>query len=90
MKYALFILVRGFPTKYQGNDEGEYAFYKVSDIANNVQLGNTYLSVCNNYISGEIAKEIKGCILPKDTVVFAKNWRSSQTEYEGLLPVQIA
>ena len=62
----------GFPTKYQGNDEGEYAFYKVSDIANNVQLGNTYLSVCNNYISGEIAKEIKGCILPKDTVVFAK------------------
>ena len=62
----------GFPTKYQGNDEGEYAFYKVSDIANNVQLGNTYLSVFNNYISGEIAKEIKGCILPKDTVVFAK------------------
>ena len=62
----------GFPTKYQGNDEGEHAFYKVSDIANNVQLGNTYLSVCNNYISGEIAKEIKGCILPKDTVVFAK------------------
>ena len=62
----------GFPTKYQGNDEGEYAFYKVGDIANNVQLGNKYLSVCNNYISGEVAKEIKGCILPKDTVVFAK------------------
>ena len=62
----------GFPTKYQGNDEGEYAFYKVGDIANNVQLGNTYLSVCNNYISVEVAKEIKGCILPKDTVVFAK------------------
>ncbi len=62
----------GFPKKYQGNDEGEYAFYKVGDIANNVQLGNTYLSVCNNYISGEVAKEIKGCILPKDTVVFAK------------------
>lgn len=51
----------GFPTKYQGNDEGEYAFYKVGDIANNVQLGNTYLSVCNNYISGEVAKEIKIC-----------------------------
>lgn len=69
---CVFYSGTGFPTKYQGNETGEYAFYKVGDIANNVQLGNVYLSVCNNYISGEVAQKINGCILPKDTVVFAK------------------
>ena len=34
--------------------------------------GKIYLELCNNYISKDIAKTIKGCILPKDTVVFAK------------------
>jgi len=62
----------GFPVKYQGKGRDELAFYKVGDIANNVVKGNTYLDVCNNYISRADAKEIKGTIVPKDTVVFAK------------------
>ena len=62
----------GFPTQYQGEIEGDYPFYKVSDIANNSTTGKIYLELCNNYISKDIAKTIKGCILPKDTVVFAK------------------
>ena len=62
----------GFPTQYQGGTEGEYPFYKVGDIAQNAAVGKVYLELCNNYISGEVAKTIKGCILPKDTVVFAK------------------
>ena len=62
----------GFPTQYQGRTEGEYPFYKVGDIAQNTATGKMYLEVCNNYISEDIAKTIKGCILPKDTVVFAK------------------
>ena len=62
----------GFPTQYQGEIEGEYPFYKVGDIANNATTGKIYLELCNNYISKDIAKTIKGCILPKDTVVFAK------------------
>ena len=62
----------GFPTKYQGETEGEYPFYKVGDIANNATAGKIYLELCNNYISSDVAKKIKGCILPKDTVVFAK------------------
>ena len=57
---------------YQGNESGELPFYKVGDIAANVSNGNDYLSFCNNYISYDVAKEIKGCILPKDVVVFAK------------------
>ena len=62
----------GFPTQYQGRTEGEYPFYKVGDIAQNAATGKVYLELCNNYISEDIAKTIKGCILPKDTVVFAK------------------
>ncbi len=62
----------GFPVKYQGEDNGELPFYKVGDIANNATAGNTYLSLCNNFISYGIAKEIRGTIIPADVVVFAK------------------
>lgn len=62
----------GFPTQYQGETDGDYPFYKVGDIANNATAGNVYLELCNNYISVDVAKKIKGCILPKDTIVFAK------------------
>ena len=62
----------GFPVAYQGKSDGELPFYKVGDIANNVAIGNVYLSLCNNYISRQEASEIRGSIIPKDTVVFAK------------------
>ena len=62
----------GFPVKYQGEGAGELPFYKVGDIANNVTFGNVYLKFCNNYISNDVAKEIKGTIIPADVVVFAK------------------
>ena len=62
----------GFPVAYQGKDSGELPFYKVGDIANNVSVGKTYLELCNNYISKEDARAIKGVIVPKGTVVFAK------------------
>lgn len=62
----------GFPVVYQGKENGELPFYKVGDIAANVASGNVYLSFCNNYISRQEAAEIKGTVLPKGTVVFAK------------------
>ena len=62
----------GFPTQYQGEDKGDYPFYKVSDIAKNVIVGNIYLELCSNYIDDVVVKKIKGCILPENTVVFAK------------------
>ena len=62
----------GFPVAYQGKDSGELPFFKVSDIANNVSAGNVHLSVCNNYVSRQEASKLKGTILPKGTVVFAK------------------
>ena len=77
MKYKLkdvcnFYSGTGFPTKYQGEIEGDYPFYKVGDIANNVIAGNIYLAMCNNYVSIDTVKKIKGCVLPPNTVVFAK------------------
>ena len=68
----MFYSGTGFPIQYQGQTKGEYPFYKVGDIANNAIAGKIYLELCNNYISSDVAKMIKGCILPKDTVVFAK------------------
>lgn len=69
---CMFYSGTGFPIRYQGQTKGEYPFYKVGDIANNAIAGKIYLELCNNYISSDVAKMIKGCILPKDTVVFAK------------------
>ena len=62
----------GFPKQYQGQLSGTYPFYKVGDIANNVVSGKIYLEQCNNYISEETLELIKGSIVPKNTVVFAK------------------
>lgn len=62
----------GFPTQYQGETSGDYPFYKVGDISRNVTKGNVYLQECDNYISADVAKKIKGTIVPADTVVFAK------------------
>ena len=62
----------GFPVAYQGKSEGELPFYKVGDIANNVLAGKNYLVICNNYILYDDVKKIKGTILPKGTIVFAK------------------
>lgn len=62
----------GFPTQYQGESSGDFPFYKVGDISKNVLNGHVYLTDCDNYISKEIAKKIKGTIVPANTVVFAK------------------
>ena len=62
----------GFPNNYQGCCTGKYPFYKVGDISRNVQEGNIFLVSCDNYVSDEVAKELRGVILPDKTVVFAK------------------
>lgn len=62
----------GFPIKYQGYGYGDLPFYKVSDIANNEIMGNCFLDVCNNYISYDTVREIKGTVIPRNVVVFAK------------------
>lgn len=69
---CVFFSGTGFPNVFQGRHSGKYPFYKVGDISKNVLLGNRELVACDNYIDDDIVKEIKGFILPPQTVVFAK------------------
>ncbi len=62
----------GFPEIYQGLSTGEYPFYKVGDISNNVTKGNIYLEECDNFISSDTVNVIHGTIIPPETIVFAK------------------
>jgi type I restriction enzyme S subunit len=62
----------GFPKSMQGESNGKYPFYKVGDISKSVQNGSIYLKECDNYINDNKLKIIKGKLLPKGTVVFAK------------------
>lgn len=60
----------GFPTRYQGKVEGEYPFYKVSDMNN--EGNSTFMIDSNNWISESVRKEIGANTFPKQTIVFAK------------------
>lgn len=60
----------GFPTKYQGEQEGDYPFFKVSDMNN---IGNeNILRSSNNYISENIRNLIAAKIIPVNAIIFAK------------------
>ena len=60
----------GFPTRYQGVLEGEYPFFKVSDMNND---GNTTFMVnSNNSISETVRKELGAYVFPPQSIVFAK------------------
>lgn len=62
----------GFPTRYQGVKHGRYPFYKVGDISRAVQSGCNYLLPADHYVEKDVVRELRGTILPKATVVFAK------------------
>ncbi len=62
----------GFPMVYQGKTAGKYPFYKVGDISKNVQLGNCYLKECDNYIDDEILNQLRGVLVPANSIAFAK------------------
>lgn len=60
----------GFPTKYQGEQAGDYPFFKVSDMNN---IGNeNILRSSNNYISENIRNLIAAKIIPVNAIIFAK------------------
>ena len=64
----------GFPRDKQGKLDGQFPFYKVGDISKNVQAGNRFLELCDNYIdTGDIPK-IENKVLPPNTITFSKNW----------------
>ncbi|MCI9766604.1 restriction endonuclease subunit S [Proteus mirabilis] len=60
----------GFPTKYQGKQEGDYPFFKVSDM-NNIGNENNLIN-SNNYISETVRNLISAKLIPVNAIVFAK------------------
>ena len=62
----------GFPEKFQGNKEGQYPFYKVSDISRAIEMGQRYISEANNYIDSDVLDKIRGKSVPSGTIIFAK------------------
>ena len=60
----------GFPVKYQGTVDGDYPFFKVSDMNNK---GNSILMVnSNNWVSRVVKTEIGATTFPRHSTVFAK------------------
>ena len=62
----------GFPDRFQGKRGGEFAFYKVSDISRTIEGGKKYISEARNYIDSDVLNTIRGKLVPKGTIIFAK------------------
>ena len=62
----------GFPEKYQGKTEGEYPFYKVSDISNSLQKGEYFITDSVNRIDRDTLKLLKAKLIPVGSTIFAK------------------
>lgn len=62
----------GFPERLQGNKDGEFPFYKVSDISAAADAGKILLTDAKNHIGREVLVELRAKPLPIGTTVFAK------------------
>jgi type I restriction enzyme S subunit len=60
----------GFKEQYQGVEQGDYPFIKVSDM--NLQGNEKYITCSANWISEETRKIIGARAFPKNSIVFAK------------------
>lgn len=58
----------GFPEDMQGRGEGEFPFFKVSDINGD----GLYLEISNNYVSAEDVREKKWNVIPRGSIITAK------------------
>lgn len=59
-----------FKEMYQGQTDGDYPFIKVSDM--NLPKNGKFILQANNWLSADVAKEIKAKAFEKGAVVFAK------------------
>lgn len=60
----------GFPLKFQGQQTGDYPFFKVSDMNND---GNSlFMTNANHWIDEDTRKSLGATIIPAGSIVFAK------------------
>jgi type I restriction enzyme S subunit len=62
----------GFPERFQGQQSGDFPFYKVSDISRSLGVGKTFIEEAANYVNEHQLKELKAKPIPAGTTVFAK------------------
>jgi type I restriction enzyme S subunit len=62
----------GFPEKHQGLKNGDYPFYKVSDISKSLAAGKMFIEESANYINESLLKELRAKPIPEGTTIFAK------------------
>lgn len=75
----------GFPTKYQGELEQEYPFYKVSDMNS---VGNEVVMTTHQHsISEQVLKELKAKLHPEKTIIFPKIGAAIATNKKRILGV---
>jgi len=60
----------GFPIIYQGKVDGQYPFFKVSDMNN--EGNQTFMITSNNWIADNIRKQMSVNTFPRHSIVFAK------------------
>lgn len=60
----------GFPLRAQGETDGEYPFFKVSDMNN--EGNETFMTAANHYVSGRTRLQLGAAAFPADSIVFAK------------------
>lgn len=58
----------GFNEEYQGKTEGDYPFYKVSDINGD----GKFVTIANNYVDKSEVKKNRWSIIPENSVLFPK------------------
>lgn len=75
----------GFPLSQQGFSEGEFPFFKVSDMNNG---GNSvFMRTANNYVSESTRKSLGAAAFPAESIVFAKVGAAIFLERKKILEV---
>ncbi len=72
-----------FPKAYQGNTEGKYPFYKVSDM--NIVGNETLMQASNNWVEEDTVEVLRAKLFSKGTVIFPKVGAAVHTNKKRLL-----
>ncbi|MBX9757622.1 MAG: restriction endonuclease subunit S [Beijerinckiaceae bacterium] len=78
----------GFPERYQGQQSGDFPFYKVSDISRSLGAGKTFIEEAANYVNESQLKELRAKPIPAGTTVFAKIGEAIRSNKRAITTVQ--